>query len=153
MYNLNFRNNKNCFYYTPRSTKLKGVYWFHFVRLSVRPSARLSDCGQNGVRSVSSTIVARSISYLHIYQPTSEDVSRLLCKSSKIWIFGNFLTFAHLALSCVHVMWMVKVDSSPEFYCSHFEWPKIADISRPPWELIRFWSSAVDFPHFGAILT
>ena len=44
--------------YTSRSTKLKGVYWFHLVRLSV--------CGQNRVRSVSSTILARSIPYLHI---------------------------------------------------------------------------------------
>ena len=29
-------------YYTPRTTKLLGVYWFHPVRLSVRPSVRLS---------------------------------------------------------------------------------------------------------------
>ena len=36
------------------------------------------------------------------------------------------------------------------FYCSHFEWPEIADVSWPPWKLIRFCSSSVDFPHFGA---
>ena len=36
----------------------RGVYWFHLVRLSV--------CGQNRVRSVSSTILVRSISYWHI---------------------------------------------------------------------------------------
>ena len=47
----------------PRSTKLKGgggggVHWFHLARLSV--------CGQNRVRCVSSTILAVSISYLHI---------------------------------------------------------------------------------------
>ena len=36
----------------------RGVYWYHLVRLSV--------CGQNCVRSVSSTILIRSISYLHI---------------------------------------------------------------------------------------
>ena len=35
-----------------------GVCWFHLVRLSV--------CGQNRVRSVSSTILVGSISYLHI---------------------------------------------------------------------------------------
>ena len=29
-------------HYTPRTTKLLGVYWFHSVRLSVRPSVRLS---------------------------------------------------------------------------------------------------------------
>ena len=44
----------------------RGVYWFHLVRLSVRPSVCLSICGWNRVRSVSSTILARSISYLHI---------------------------------------------------------------------------------------
>ena len=36
----------------------RGVYWYHLVRLSV--------CGQNRVRSVSSTILIGSISYLHI---------------------------------------------------------------------------------------
>ena len=35
----------------------RGVYWFHLVRLSI--------CGQNRVRSVSSTILIGSISYLH----------------------------------------------------------------------------------------
>ena len=42
------------------------------------------------------------------------------------------------------------------FYCDHFEWPEIADIFWPPWELIRFrssWSQSTDIPHFGAILT
>ena len=45
-------------HYTSASTKLKGggVYWYHLVRLSV--------CGQNHVRSVSSTILIGSISYL-----------------------------------------------------------------------------------------
>ena len=36
----------------------RGVYWFHLLRLSV--------WGQNRVRSVSSTILIGSISYLHI---------------------------------------------------------------------------------------
>ena len=36
----------------------RGVYLFHLVRLSV--------CGQNRVHSVSSTILIKSISYLHI---------------------------------------------------------------------------------------
>ena len=45
-----------------------------------------------------------------------------------------------------------KVDS---FFCSHFEWLEIrhADVSWPPWELIRFLPSSVDFPRFGGILT
>ena len=34
--------------------------------MSIRPSIHLSVCGQNRVRSVSSTILAISISYLHI---------------------------------------------------------------------------------------
>ena len=67
-----------CFYYTARSTKLKGVYSFHLACL-----------GQNRVRCVSSTILAISIS-----QPTSESVSRVnmlsFVKNSKIWIFANF---------------------------------------------------------------
>ena len=46
-------------YYTPRFNEVeRGVYWYHLVRLSV--------CGQNCVRSVSSTILIGSISYLHI---------------------------------------------------------------------------------------
>ena len=46
-------------FYTPRFNEVeRGVYWYHLVRLSV--------CGQNRVRSVSSTILIGSISYLHI---------------------------------------------------------------------------------------
>ena len=53
--------------YTPRFNEVDwGVFWYHLVRLSVCPSARLSVCGQNRVRSVSSTILIGSISYLHI---------------------------------------------------------------------------------------
>ena len=56
---------KDC--YTPRFNEVeRGVYWYHLVRLSVRPSVCLSVCGQNRVRSVSSTILIGSISYLHI---------------------------------------------------------------------------------------
>ena len=60
------------FIISPTSTKLKGRYsgFTLSVRLAVRPSVRLSVCTsvcrQNRVRSVSSTILARSISYLHI---------------------------------------------------------------------------------------
>ena len=41
-----------------------GVYWF--LCLSICPSVCPSVCGQNHVRSVTSTILARSISYLHV---------------------------------------------------------------------------------------
>ena len=46
------------------STKLKGGYTG--FTLSVCPSVRLSVCGQIGVGSVCSTILAGSFSYLHI---------------------------------------------------------------------------------------
>ena len=46
------------------STKLKG--WYTGLTLSVCPFVRLSLCGQNRVRSVSTTIHARWIWYLHI---------------------------------------------------------------------------------------
>ena len=32
----------------------------------------------------------------------------------KIWIFGNFLKFAHFTLPYVHTIWMLKVDSASE---------------------------------------
>ena len=88
----------------PRSTKLKGVYWLHVVRLSA--------CGQNRVRSVSSKIHAGSI---FIFTHFINQLQRVCCVLSFvtnyiIWIFGNFFKFAHL--TCVHVMWMLKVDSS-----------------------------------------
>ena len=50
-------------YYTPRFNEVeRGVYWFHVIPPSVHPSVS----GQNRFRSVSSTILAGSISYLHI---------------------------------------------------------------------------------------
>ena len=64
-------------YYTPRFNEVEwGVYWYHLVRLSIRPSVRLSVCGQNRVRSVSSTILIGSI-----------------------WNFGDFFKFVTLTLS------------------------------------------------------
>ena len=71
IYNLWFTINEQkltqsyaIFVIPPTSTKLKGGYTG--ITLSVRPSVRLSVCGQNRVRSVSSTILIGSISYLHI---------------------------------------------------------------------------------------
>ena len=53
--------------FTPRFNEIdRGVYWFHVVRLSIRLSICPSICGQSRVSSVSSTILAGSISYLHI---------------------------------------------------------------------------------------
>ena len=64
--------------YPPASTKLKGG-----ILVSRRPFV----CGQNRVRSVSSTILVRSISYLHI---SSSNFRRCVackgyCKIPKFW--------------------------------------------------------------------
>ena len=82
-----------------------GLHWFHLARLSV--------CGQNRVRCVSFTILAVSISYLHVLL-TNFRRGVVCWVLWKIWIFGNFLKFAHFTLPCVHTMWMLKVDSASE---------------------------------------
>ena len=74
------------YYYTPRFNEVeRGVYWYHLDRLSV--------CGQNRVRSVSSTILIGSISYLHIL---SSNFRRCVAcnarfKIQKFEILANFL--------------------------------------------------------------
>ena len=71
----------------------RGVYWYHLVRLSVRPPVRLSVCGQNRVRSVSSRILIGLISYFHIL---SSNFRRCVAcnarfKIQKFEILANFL--------------------------------------------------------------
>ena len=82
--------------YTPCFNEVeKGVYWFHLVRLSV---CKMSVCGQNHVRSVSSTILVRSISYLHIL--SSNFTRCVACNGCfKSWNFGEFFKFVTLTLS------------------------------------------------------
>ena len=53
-------------FYTHHQWSWGGVSWFCFVRLSVCPPVRPSVCRPNRVSSVFSTILARSISNLHI---------------------------------------------------------------------------------------
>ena len=80
--------------YTPRFNEVdRGVYWYHLVRLSVRPSVRLSVCGQNRVRSVSSTILIGSISYLHILWSNLRKcvACNARFKIQKFEILANFL--------------------------------------------------------------
>ena len=66
----------------------KGLYWFHIVCPSICPI-----CGWNGVCSVSSTILGRSVSYLHISYLHILMTKFKRCaecwvfKTSKIWIF------------------------------------------------------------------
>ena len=57
----------------------KGVYWFHLVRLSI--------CGQNCVRSVSSTVLVGSISYSHILSSNLRRcvVCNVCFKIQKFW--------------------------------------------------------------------
>ena len=78
-----------CNIYTFHSTKLKGGYtgFTLSVHLSVRLSALLSLCGQNRVRSVSSTTLAGPISYLHIL---SSNIRRCVTYKVclKIWKFA-----------------------------------------------------------------
>ena len=87
-------------HYTPCSMKLKGVYWFPLVHPSVCQSVHLSVCAQNRVCSVPSIILARSISYLHIF---SSNFRR--CVTCKVFFskfsFVKFFKFVTLTLSCV----------------------------------------------------
>ena len=78
-------------HYTPRFNEVeRGVYWFHLVRLSV--------CGQNRVRYVSSTIFVGSISYLHILSSKFRRcVACNVCLN--VWNFGEFLKFVTWTLS------------------------------------------------------
>ena len=70
-----------------------GVYWFHIVRLSV--------CGRNRVRSISSTILTGPISYLHILSSNFRRcVVRNVCFKflKKNEVLANSLKF--VTLSC-----------------------------------------------------
>ena len=64
----------------------------------------------------------------------------------KFSIFDNFFNYAF------HKVFVVATTNLSS-YCNHFEWPDFwhAGVSWPPSELIRFWSSSVDFPHFNGI--
>ena len=95
VYTLEWKNNIVNLNYTSRINEVeRRVYWFHLARPFVRPSVRLSVCGQNRVCSVSSTILISSISYLHIL---SSNFRRcVLCNACwKIWKFGEFFKFCN----------------------------------------------------------
>ena len=90
--------------YTPRFNEVeRGVYWYHLVRLSV--------CGQNRVRSVSSTILVGFISYLHILSSNFRRcvVCNARFKILKIWNFGEFFKFViWLCLLLTCCFWSVS---------------------------------------------
>ena len=76
----------------------RDVYWFHLVRLSV--------CGQNPVHSVCSTILAGSISYLHILSSNFRRcVACNFFLNQKPWSFDKFFKFVTLTLSCIDLGW------------------------------------------------
>ena len=101
--------------YTPRFNEVeRGVYWYHLVLLSVCLSVRLSICGQNCVRFVSSTILMGSISYLHIL---SSNLRRCVaCKACfkitnlkfwRIFYICNFdLVFLWLGIQYDSMVWV-----------------------------------------------
>ena len=84
----------------PCSTKLKGVYWYHLVRLSVRP------CFCPSVDRIVSALYLLQYSPdpSHIYtscQATSDSVSRgKFFKIKKFEVFGKFFKFVIFTLSC-----------------------------------------------------
>ena len=85
----------------PPLNKVEGRYTG--FTLSVRLSVRLSVCGQNRVRSVSSTLLIGSISYLHILSSNFRR-RRVTCKDfikiKKNISFGKLFKFVSLTLSC-----------------------------------------------------
>ena len=86
--------------YTPRFNEVeRGVYWF----LSICPSI----CRQNRVRSVSSTILVGSFSYLHILSSNCRrcvmcSVYFFFFQNSRIWNIGKLFKFVTLTLSSLN---------------------------------------------------
>ena len=82
--------------YTPGFNEVEsGVYWFHLVRLSLRPSV----CGQNRARSVS-PILAGSIWYLHIL---SSNIRMFV--ACEVFFSQNFEVLAN-SLNLWHWLWL-----------------------------------------------
>ena len=71
-------------------------YWYHLVRLSV--------CGQNRVRSVSSTILIGSISYLHIL---SSNFRRCVACNARCEIQKFDFVFFWLGIQYDSMVWVI----------------------------------------------
>ena len=103
---------------TPASTKLKGGILVS-RRPSVCPSVRLSICpsvcGQNGVRSVSSTILVGSISYLYILSSNSSKwiacMGYCIIPTFTFWHFLGICNFDFVFLChgiwCESLVWVI----------------------------------------------
>ena len=88
-------------YYTLVQQSWKGAYWFHLVRLSIRPSVCPS-----ADRIMSTLYLPQHwTDPFHIYaffsQLQKECCVFSVVKNSKIWNFGNFFKFIPLILSCL----------------------------------------------------
>ena len=83
------------FIFIPPTRQRCGVYWFHSVRLSARPSR--IPC------PLCSTYSSGWIHFIFIHLIKQlQKVCRIssFLQNVKIWIFGNFLKFVTLTLSC-----------------------------------------------------
>ena len=82
--------------------------WKGSILVSPCPSVRLSVCGQNHVRSVSSTILNGSISYLHILSSNFRRcvACNVYFKIKKKCNFGKFFKFVTLTLSSWDTIWL-----------------------------------------------
>ena len=80
----------------------RGVYWFHLVRLSVRPST-------DRILSALFPQYYPDPFYIYtFYQTISEGVSHVtILEKFQNLNFNNLSSFVTLTLSCVHVMWML----------------------------------------------
>ena len=104
-------------YHTPHFNEVEeGEYWFHLVC----PSVCLSVCLWTEWCPL---CIFHNTSWIHfIFTHLINQVCRVLrfLKNSKIRIFGNFFNIFTLTLSCVHVIWMLKLIPELSFCISDF---------------------------------
>ena len=88
----------------------------YLVRLSIFPSVVPSVlCGQNRARSVSSTILNRSIPYLHILSNNFRKCVTCICLKIQIFDFGKFFICIWLCWCAILIVVMAK-----HFLCPFF---------------------------------
>ena len=94
-----------------------GVYWFHSIRLSVRPSVPRPSrvCPASCVRSVAPTVLVGSISYLYILSWNFRTcvVCKVSCKIAKFQVLAIFLicnfdfVLFWLGIWCESLVWLI----------------------------------------------
>ena len=107
--------------YTPLQRSWKGG-----ILVSPCSSVRLSVCGQNRVRSVSSTLLIRSISYLHILSSNFRRcVACNVClklKNLQLWRIlkiCNFAFFFWLGIQYDSMLWLIMRRWGVSSECRH----------------------------------